>query len=389
MFFRYAKIQSSEQAGEFMAKHTNVILIISSLLFTIGNAGAAKSHKAMHAKIPVEAPPAGPCGAVGTCNGGKQVFLYSCQGDDVIVRLCGDGSDFQTDSKYCVGPERKIKKADFRRFIQSQLANWTLHDNLSPITAADVANSKHKGDLKKAKSCYEEAAKQIEDLQSKLDSLTQALSQTTIADIEGQIRDLRTTKLKPAKEELGRCQDAADAVKKIDKQIQESVDSVCQKKGLFVPPVGTFLHTVLSQYDPSKHPCRSEKECAQEIRVAGQLVGAVISRSINPQGEIEEFLKDTISTNLVLSPRSRTVMSQQKAKAYCAEKKDLGMKWRLPSDQDFLKIFNPGSSWNLNLPSLLPRDPRLWTSEDEMSTFKAVALPVEPKSLLFVRCVSP
>jgi hypothetical protein len=309
------------------------------------------------------------CGVLGVCNGGEKIFMYSCQDDNVVIRLCGEGSRFKIeDQKHCVGPERKTTKAVFKSFMRAQLDKTELHGKLGEITKEDLDAAKSDGDLRTAKSCEAQIEGEIANLRNKLSLLQGAISQAVKADIEGQIKSQEGA-LVGAKAKTKACENKQAALKKIETQIENAVNTVCARNGIYVPQEGSFLHSVLSQYDPSKHTCSTEKDCNTPVKLAnGTVVGALVSRSVNDKGVVEEFVKDKAS-KLTWSPEAPTTMNHKDAEAYCAAKKDLGLKWSLPSDEDFRVAFNPQNpdkdryAYNKNLLEALDtKDRFLWSS---------------------------
>jgi hypothetical protein len=294
--------------------------------------------------------------------------MVSCQDDNVVFRFCGEGSRFKIeDQKHCVGPQRKISKTDFRNFINAQLDKTELHDKLGAITKEDIKASRSTGNLSDAKSCEAQIEGEIADLRNKLSQLQGAISQAVKADIEGQIKSQEGA-LVGAKAKTKACENKQAALKKIETQIENAVNTVCARNGIYVPQEGSFLHSVLSQYDPSKHPCSTEKDCNTSVKLAnGTVVGALVSRSVNDKGVVKEFVKDKAS-KLTWSPEAPTTMNHRQAIAYCAAKKDLGLKWSLPSDEDFRVAFNPQNPnyghepYNKNLLEALDtKDRFLWS----------------------------
>lgn len=329
----------------FASKTSRVLTVgFLSFIFSANFAQAAEGD-GHGGKAPEGLAPA-KCGVLGVCNGGEKIFMYSCEGDNVVVRQCGEGSRFKIeDQKHCVGPEKKLAKTDFKTFIKAQLDKTELQGKLGEITKADIDASKSDGNLQEAKTCQEQIEGQIANLKNKLEQLTGAISNTVKVDIEGQIKNLEGS-LGSAKAKVAACVNKDAAIKKIDDQIEGAVNTVCAKTGIHVPKEGSFLHTVLSQYDPSKQPCDSEKNCNQAVKLDnGNVVGAVVNRSINDQGVVQEYVKDKAS-KLTWSPEAPTKLNHKDAEAYCAAKKDLGLKWSLPSKEDFRVAFNPSNPDN-------------------------------------------
>jgi len=108
----------------------------------------------------------------------------------------------------------------------------------------------------------------------------------------------------------------------------------------------------------SKGPCKDEKECATEVKLwNGTVVGSVVSRNVSDAGIVEEYVKDNAS-QLTWSPQSTTggskdngQMTQAEAKDYCESKKDLGLSWTLPSQEDFKLAFYPDNPSSMKFPS--------------------------------------
>jgi|GEM_PF-3034576 len=289
------------------------------------------------------------CGVVGVCNGGEKIFMYSCQGDNVSIRLCGPGSNYRPESQnYCQGPEKTVPKTRFRLFIRNQISKQGLQGNLGPISKADVelVERDENLDLYEARDCQKDIENKISMLRNKLSQLEGAISQVVKIDIEAQIKTLET-ELQKAQAKVATCLNRDAALKKINTEIETAMTTICARDGVHIPKMGSFMHSVLSQYDPSKHPCTTEANCAEEVKLKnGSAVGSVVARHVNEAGEVEEFVKDKAS-RLTWSPETKTggpknngEMSWAEAKLYCESKKDLGLRWGLPNKEDFRVAFN-------------------------------------------------
>lgn len=334
---------------------------------TLGSLAAFAQHGTTTA--PEGFAPSKACGVLGVCNGGEKIYMYSCKGDDVVIRLCGEGSSYKIESQdHCVGPEKSISKTNFRDFIKTQVSKQELQGKLGAISPEDVQASQSGGNLSEAQDCQEQIEGQITNLKNKLAQLDGAISKVVKLDIEGQIKNLESDLVK-AQAKVAACVNKDAAIKKINDQIEGAVTTVCAKDGVHVPKEGSFLHTVLSQYDPSKHPCSNEKDCATEVKLKdGTVVGSVVSRTVSDSGVIEEHVKDKAS-GLIWSPEAPKKMNWADAKAYCESKKDLGLKWSLPTKEDFRVAFHPKNPDNKAYPynkrlleALDTKDRFLWSS---------------------------
>ena len=299
------------------------------------------------------------CGVLGFWNGGKKIFLHSCLGADVVVKLCSEGSSFEIgDGKYCIGPERRIPKTEYRSFIDKQLEPYGPRKNFGVITRGDIL----------ARLGYCEPG-----------------SDEYRSGYPGSREDC--------------IKNGPTATAKINNEIDEALKKVCSKDGVHVPKEGEFLHTVLSQYKPSSHPCSSEKECAEEVEVDHEIVGAVMYRTVNGN-KVEEYIKDKIST-YTWSPRSPDVMHHSEAIAYCEKKNDLGLKWTLPPKEAFSTAFvrrhnhNRDSYRNNSFCGALSADSH-WTSSIVKDTQEIYAYrfsgcqrdtALREYTKMFVRCV--
>jgi hypothetical protein len=110
----------------------------------------------------------------------------------------------------------------------------------------------------------------------------------------------------------------------------------------------SFVPRLPSPVPSLKTPCSSEQECASEVKLKdGTVVGSVVSRIVSDAGIVEEYVKDRAS-GLIWSPqvtdggpRNDGQMNWAEAKAYCESKKGMGLKWILPSKEDFRVAFYP------------------------------------------------
>jgi len=140
-------------------------------------------------------------------------------------------------------------------------------------------------------------------------------------------------------------------------------------KAVALACLGMGAQSVLAQHGPpsksstegfappravnSKKPCANEKECDSlgDNTVTlenGVGVGRVVKRTVTASGAVEEYVTDSTihfnKRNKVLPQQTWSPPKEMKfeeAKAYCKNKKDLGLKWRLPDEEDFRVAFNP------------------------------------------------
>ena len=304
------------------------------------------------------------CGLLVPCKGTEKVFMYFCSSDKVTIRHCGEKSQWfpqgithtraDGSSGSCVGDERIMSRDAFMTYIKSQLDSVADSGaSLGAVTKDDVALLKSEldiGDLELAIGDHEKKCGnlegQIKNLRVKLAQIT-TLSAEGKAAIEADIRKLEGN-LGSAKTQITICQNNQASIKKIDDQIKDAVQTLCSK-GLHVPAADTFLHGVLSQYDPSKHLCGKRwglsvaeraKECGEQLKKlsTGQTF-SLVARSVDKDGKVSEFVKDD-SSGLVWGPEAPETMNSEDAKKYCAGLSDLGLKWSLPTRAEFLKAGN-------------------------------------------------
>ncbi len=352
-------------------KHVSPLLFLSVFLV----AGSLQAKNTGHNQGPGESLAPAKCGVLNPCNDGERIFMYSCSGSDVLIRLCGEKSSYKIeDQNQCVGPEKKLSKENFINFVKAQAYNVQLADKLGPISKADIEAAKSTGNLTEERSCAEQLERDIANVKNKLEQLGDVISPTAKQGLQTQISNLEIS-LGTRKSNITACENKEAAIKKINDQIQDSMTEICTK-GMHVPKAGSFLNTVLSQYDPSKHPCSSGKDCGQDVKLKdGKVVGSLVNRTVSDSGVVEEYVQDNAS-KLVWGPIAPQNLNFEDAKKYCENLNSKspppnGMNtWHLPSKEEFRVAFNPNNSdndkfyYNKPLKEALPdvKDRFFWSS---------------------------
>jgi hypothetical protein len=279
------------------------------------------------------------CGVLGVCpsqdpNFLPSIFSYRCAGNNVVVTRCQEGSTLVKGPGFCKGPSKEIKKVDFLAFIKAQLDKPIWADN-TELSKSDVDAAKAKVESGECRQTLSQQAKALER-QIEIFKTTKA-SEGVISKAEKQLSDLKT-QLGVANDQALKCVSSKDALAKIEEQSQRAIETICNNKDDTIAPAGTFLHTVLSQYDPSKHACDTEADCKQQVKLkSGAIVGTVVKRADTNEGLNQEYLRDNV-TKITWSPEAKP-MNQFEAQNYCKDKTDLGLKWELPKKTDFEVAF--------------------------------------------------
>jgi hypothetical protein len=382
-------------------------------IFIVELSGQAATPKKNSSPLPadthaVTAPkestlPPNKCGILVPCIGTDKVFMYFCTGDEVTIRHCGEESKWspegithtEADGKpgSCVGEEKTLSRASFIAYMKSQLDSAKASGGkVGNLTKDEIAALKSEGKVTALEKQCGDLEGQINNLRLKLAKVT-TLSPEGKAAIEAKITKLEGT-LGPAKTELDICQNKQEAIKKIDKEISDAVSTICSG-GIHVPEQNTFLHAVLSQF---KYPCgtevgltvaqRAEKCGDVPKRLSSGQTFTLVSRYLDKDGKVQEYLRDDVS-GFVWGPEAnpediKKIQAEKglvfeygnkenpdyysAAIEYCKSKKDLGLKWHLPTRAEFLQAgykdnVDKEFSYNQYLPQVIDTNNKwFWSS---------------------------
>ncbi len=326
-------------------KTISTITFLSLLLLGF----SAQTKNSGHGQNSSEEPAPPKCGALHPCIDGERVYMYSCSGNNVNIRFCGEKSTFKIgDENQCVGPEKKLSKEMFMNFVKVQINRIKFSDKGEVLSPMDIEAAKSTSEVIEERSCSSEIEKELMNARNKLELLGDVLSYKVKDELRREIGFLERD-LIGKKSSISICENKDGAIRKINELVQSFVADICNK-GMHVPKSGSFMNKVLSQYDPSKHPCDSVKDCAEDVKLKDtKVVGSIINRTFTDSGVVEEYVIDNES-KLVWGPIAPNKLKFEDAKKHCESlnsknQPPLGKKsWHLPTIEEFRVAFNPSNA---------------------------------------------
>jgi hypothetical protein len=331
----------------------NTVLLVAFAFISTTNVYAARGHSGAsdaEALVPrTDVLSIGP--------DGKRLF-YFCDGSDVFIRNCENDKAVNT-REDCQGldgkpaRERRISRATFEEALKTRVT-IDQADFMKPLEKADVEAFNNN----KTFDAIELAARRVR-IKEEFDQAEAFLKEMGLDATDAQ--KAKYNKLQnewnAVEREIENSKNQLAAIDKVNKQIGEVVKNVCDNSKIHKVRQSSDKHklifSVLSQFDPSAYPCGHKGSLADRVaacdtvkKTGGGTDFALVSREISNDGKNKEYWQDKSRNggDLVWGPVANEKMNLEQAKQYCEGLSDLGMKWTLPTKDDYLKAADNSSA---------------------------------------------
>ena len=310
---------------------------------------------------------------------GGEVLIYYKDGNDIVVRNCGNGYPIIKKRSDCVmvGQENRVPVAHFKRVLKSEF-EFTDADKLKPVTADDVAAYK-KADPAKVKQLKQ----QEKELDAKLARIKKFIEKYGADDKSN--KDLADTDklLAQVRKELTTANSGEAAIKKVNDLIDDLVDKKIAASAITVASYAKSndqaMYTLLKQYDASKAECGTD-----------EIINGTPVKPATPGGKPAEAFKATMLENLWITPAfAAEITTDQRIKdcsvlSGSSKKTKAGVSWNLVARKRDRATGKFNEVWKDSKSGLLWGD----TLDSDYSHYNAVELSATGKVLSEKACAS-